>query len=324
MKITPFTPADSEEVLAIWNRTARGRMLFHPLTMEKLRVLFLEKPGFDPDGFLLARDTRGIAGGILVSAGTGQNATLAGLFDRNGHPGEGAQVALDAALRYLEAHGMTSLRTNGLSAVDSRDLPMLEFLWHNRFHNPSVYDGVIEQQIADSLLHVERELETFAVPSEIVELEASLRERGYVCRFVNGDEALISAMGKAEMPFRDLFIQALHSASPLEELMLAFSPTGEPVGGALVSRPGAPTDWPHYGCDCALFGPIGVTREHRGGIGKVLLFRTLERCRDWGFDEVIIQIAASILPFYHLAGVKLRGVMLTMQRPLGAQKLNIR
>ncbi len=251
-------------------------------------------------------------------------ATLCRIFDRNGHPGAYAQAALDAALDYVASRGCTVLQTCGLAAVDSHDLPMLEFLWLNRFVNPSVYDGVIDQQIADSQLFVTRELETFRVPEEIIASRTVLRERGYACRFVRGDKALIQRILDSEMPFKGTFAGALRSNSPQEELMLAFSPAGTPVGGALISRPGAPTDWPEYGCDCALFGPTGVAREHRGGVGKVLLFRTLERAREWGFATIMIPIAASILPFYRKAGVHISKVMLGMKRPIGKLTLNIR
>jgi len=327
MTISPFCEQDLEAVVAIWNRTARGRTLYYPLTPDKLRRLFLEKPDFDPAGFLLAQDARGIAGGVMVSAPAASSdkrlATLYGLFDRAGHPGRYAQAALDAALAYLEARGATGVSTHQLATVDSRDLSLLDFLWLNRFHHPGVYDGVIEQQVSLNTLYLSCELTAFHLPPEIVALEETLAAAGYTVRLVRDDAVLIPAFAASDVPFGKEFAAILRTRSPLEYLFVACL-GDEPVGGALASCPGAPTDWSNHGCSCGLFGPTGVSRKHRGGVGKVLLFRTLDCLRQLGYREAMIPIAPSILPFYRKAGARVARVALHLQRPLGALTLNVR
>ena len=327
MDVTPFCERDAEEVVAIWNRTAKGRTLFHPLTAAKLRCMILERPGFDPEGFLLVRDGRGVAGGIVVSAPNGASkdapAALSGLFDRGGHPGRYAQAALDAGLAYLQSRGAPRVRTERMATVDSRDVPLLEFFWLNRFTIPAVYDGVIEQQIADTGLYMACDLTAFRVPAEIQAIEKALIERGYTFGVVRDDEALERAFRAADMPFSNSFAQILKVRSRLEHLVVARHQSA-PVGAALASDPGAPSDWPAYGCDCGLFGPIGVARPHRGGVGKVLLFRAMECLQQRGHRRAIIPNTGSILPFYRKSGARIERVNVTMQRPLGPLTLNVR
>ena len=325
MIISPFREEDSEAVVNTWNRTAQRRTLYYPLTPDKLRRLFLEKPDFDPDGFLLVQDARGIAGGIMVGtpAATSQMAHLYGLFDRVGNPGRYAQAALEAALDYLASRGASGIATHQLATVDARDMPMLEFLWLNRFIHPGVYDGVIEQQVSLNTLYLSCALPAFRIPPAIAALEATLATTGYTVRLVRDDDALNPAFRRSETPFAAQFAEILRAHSPLEYLFVAFHGT-EPVGGALASCPGAPSDWPSHGCDCGLFGPTGVARRHRGGVGKVLLFRTLDCLRQLGYREALIPIAPSILPFYHKAGAQIARVALHLQRPIGNLTLNIR
>jgi predicted N-acetyltransferase YhbS len=327
MDVRTYRDADAGEVIEVWNRSARGRTLYHPLTAAKLRAMFLGRPEYDPDGFLLAADRSGIAGGILVSArrvsAQEPTALLFGLFDRTGEPGEGMQAALDAGLAYVEARGATRLRTHATAAVDARDLPLLGFLWHNRFFNGTVRDGVIEEDVADQSIFLGRDLECYSVPSSIEAVEKELQARGYRFTFDVTCDTMAERLVSTAMPFQAAFLRTLREPSPHEHLLLAFH-EGRPVGGAMVTMPGGGHDWVNYGCECGLFGPLGVAREHRGGVGKVLLFRAVERLRELHCRHAIIPAAASIIPFYAKAGFRLERVLLNMQRRIGRLPLNVR
>lgn len=317
MPITPFAEADTEEVVHCWNTLGPRHSLCHPMTPAKLAQLVLTRPWFVPEGFLLARDARGIAGGIVIGqdAATPAMALIQGLFDRGGDPGPGARAALAAGLEWARARGAATIRTGHLASVDSHDLRRLEFWWQHRFVVPGSYDCVIDQQIAATNVFMRCDLKRFAIPPAIRALEAELGRRGYTVAPAAGPQA--AAVAAAAMPFARSLAKALATASPLEAVFLAVDNQGTPVGGALASQPGAPTGWPEYGCECGLFGPIGVATAHRGGLGKVLLFRTLGQLRDWQCAHALIPIAPSIVPFYAQAGARVQRVTLVLQRPTG-------
>lgn len=318
MKIAIFSVDDTDAVVTLWNRTAENRWLFHPLTAHKFHSVLLSRDDFDPAGFLLARDERGVAAGIAVGVPRGKpgerTISLMAVFDRSGNPGAATQFALEAALEYAKGKA-EQLATTVFTSPRSDDLRFLDFYWRNRFVHGASPDGVIDETVSDQAIFFGRELEAFTVPDEVAGLERELAVKGYCFSFGPHSEDVANALSESDMPFAGCFRQCVLGPSPIEHLLLAFH--GEaPVGGALISLPGAPHEWPGYGCDCGVFGPIGVDKKHRGGIGKVLLFRSVERLRGLSCRYALIPAAASIYPFYNKAGFVVSDVFLSMRRRL--------
>jgi hypothetical protein len=212
-------------------------------------------------------------------------------------------------------------RPTTLSNVWFSDIEMLQFMWQNRFIVPSYHDGVIGQDTAHLSVMLTRDLEDFGIPENILALQEQLEDKGYVFKYAAENDS--NGCFKSDFPFGSTFAGAARVNSPLEHLFTA-SIGGEIIGGALVSLPGAPTDWVNYGCDCGLFGPTGVAQEHRGGIGKVLLFNTINKLKELNCSRALVPTNATIYPFYLKAGFGVYTVEANMRRKTGHVDLKIK
>jgi len=158
-------------------------------------------------------------------------------------------------------------------------------------------------------------LEDFRIPRSIVALRKQLEDRGYEFVFNAPDAEDRLHRYRRDFPFKATFTKAAQRRSPLEHLLLACKGRTA-VGGAIVSHPGAPTDWPLHACDCGLFGPIGVAPEHRGGTGKVLLFHAIARLRELNFAQALIPTSPTIYPFYTKAGFHVHRIHVPLERQM--------
>jgi len=315
-----FELSDLPVIIDLLNRTAKNRSLYYPISERKIKSILLEKPTFDPEGFFIAEDDRGIVGGIIVSAiGTKDNCgRLEAIFTRTGKINTPVtHFLMEEALNYLKKKELKKVITTSLSDVDSKDLEMLEFLWFHRFIFPGVYDQLIDQNIASASTFLGKELEDFSIPNTILSLQSKLEKEGYKFQSYCLDKTKISLNIFKDFPFGHTFKQVIETNSPLENLVLVFH-KDMVVGGALVSLPYAPTDWPMYGCDCGLFGPTGVFRQERGkGLGKVLLFQSINWLKEHNCHYVLIPTNPSTYPFYQKAGFEIVRVSIRMERVLG-------
>lgn len=322
-----FRIDDLPQVVDLWNRTAQGRALYSPLSEKKVKAILLEKSGFDRNGFFIAEDGRGIAGGIAVSTinGEGNCALLQALFTRTGRIKNAvSQFLMNEAFNYLKMRGMKKIRTTTLSQIDSNDLEMLEFLWLNRFIVPVVYDQLIDCNIPSIHTFLDRDLENFSIPDEILKLQKELESTGYKFSSYSSNKNDVPLDAFEEFPFAPQFKNVIKLNSPLEHLFLAFH-NEDIIGGALASLPFAPTDWILYGCDCGLFGPTGVARRYRGaGVGKALLFQSIKRLRELNCHRALIPTNASTYPFYEKAGFSLKRVGIYMERSLEQIKVRFK
>ena len=321
-RIRLFVPQDLASVVETWNRSAGQprRAVYYPLTERKVRTVWMERPDFDPQGFFVAEDEQGLAGGIMVNSRLNKSecGQLEAVFTRTGRLHVPmAQALMDHALTYLSSTGLKKVATTSHSNPDSRDIEMLDFLWLNRFVASAVYDWLIDQNIAPLGTLLGRTLDDFTIPEWIVAVQREAEREGYAFKSYSTDKNRVPVEAFGEFPFVPTFKKTIQTNSPLEHLFLAWR-GDRIVGGMMVSLPYAPTEWPVYGCDGGLFGPAGVTRELRGkGVGKVLLFQSVDRLRELKCHDALVPTGSTTYPFYAKAGFSIVRISVGMQRPLG-------
>ncbi|MCM8768837.1 MAG: GNAT family N-acetyltransferase [Candidatus Omnitrophica bacterium] len=324
-KIRPYQSADWPAVLSLWNQTAENRWVYYPLTEEKFRWLFAERPDFSPENFLVAEDTLGVAGGIIFRLQPQGKAELLAFFVRDGQFSHPAMSLLMAeCLEILRKKNATILATTSLSHPAASDTALLEFFWSHRFFIPAVNDPLIDQKIASLGTWMSRDLADFSVPEEILAREKKLEVAGFSFPVFSDNKHLLADKEFDVFPFSGIFQKVVKLNSPREHFFPAVW-RNRIVAGVMVSEPGAATDWRNYGCDCGLFGPAGVRRDLRGtGLGTVLLFKSIHFLKKLGYQQALIPTNPTTVPFYQRAGFRISRVTVLMERPVGQVKVKFK
>jgi len=326
LRICGYEEKDWPEVLSAWNKTAVNRWVYYPLDGKKFNWLFREKEDFSPDNFLLAKDSKGVAGGIIFTFSEKESVVLLqAIFTRDGKLYQSvADNLLEEVLRKVATTQAKKVATTSLSHPASTDIEYLEFLWSHRFVVPGVYDALIECQVGSLGVWMSRDLKDFCIPEEVFSLQKKLEKEGFSFPCFSASKTSLSPDIFDQFPFRDRFQQVVRLNSPLEHFFpVIFG--GRVIGGVMVSEPGAPTDWRLYGCNYGLFGPAGIRRDFRGKkLGTVLLFRSVFHLKNLGYNQVLIPTNPTTAAFYSRAGFRIFRIPMAMERVVGKVEIKFK
>ncbi len=291
-----FMGGDEVGILSVWNAS----LAFDPINMDVFITKVLCDPNFDPEGLIVAEAQGSVVGFCLAIVrkvpmkGTDLELetgwiTAFGVLPTWRGKGVGAGL-LGGAEAFLKSKGRSVALVSPYApnyfwpGVDHGAYPnavrLLESLGYRTLYSPVAMD---------------KNLVDFTVPEDVREVERARVAEGY--RFATLDpsrvyELITFADERFNPDWGRAVREAITAKVPREQMFIAVDPQGRIVGFSLFGCYGGAQD---------RFGPFGVDDGQRGkGLGKVLLYRTLEAMKAAGLHGAWFLWTAEGSPAGHL------------------------
>lgn len=289
---------------ALWTANTEGDPSFRP------EDLIVATHAGKMVGFVMTKRWRGSYPGCERFADVGYLALMA-VHPAHQRQGVGSRL-LDEAIAHLQREGATRILLEGsfhhfMPGIPASSPEALAFFAHHGF-TP-----------AKEVWDVRRRLDEGPALPEVDDVLRSQPDIAIRPYSPGEEEALVAFLqgNFAGRWARDTDL-LLRSGGDVRHVVGVFL-NGEPQGFAQLHPPSSPgaLRWSGFVPEVAALGPIGVGQALRGrGLGLALLVRGLERLRDLGARETIIDWT-DLLDFYGRCGFKpwLRYVL--ARRPLG-------
>lgn len=278
VQVRPYRGGDEEGILRVWNAS----LVYDPIRMDVWVGKVLCDANFDPEGLVVAEAGGAIVGfcsavvrklpmkGTDLETGTGWITAFGVLPEWRGR-GVAARL-VGAAEGYLKARG-------GKVALVSPYAP--NYFWPGV--DPDAYPeatGFLESLKYKKLyspVAMDKNLVDFVFPDDVGEVERARVKEGYRFETLRPSriyELITFADERFNPDWGRAVREAVADTVPWDRMFLAIHPRDHIVGFSLYGCYGGAED---------RFGPFGVDESERGkGLGKVLLYRTLEAMKAFG------------------------------------------
>ncbi|HVC80865.1 MAG TPA: GNAT family N-acetyltransferase [Chloroflexota bacterium] len=272
-----YRAGDETAILALWNRCLPA----DTISMDRFAAHVLLDTNFDPEGFLVA-EREGQAVGFLLAITRGtpmqgldndpEDGWITVFFVDPDYRGQGiGQALLDRGRAHIVARGRHRVSVSPYApnyfwpGVDTTLYPQaLGFLRRNGFE-------VLYTPVAMDL-----NLVAYSIPLDVLEVQRLREQEGYSFGSLR-TEQIVDVLAFNTRHFSADWARAIREAlrrGVSRERVLVVSRQGEIAGFCLYGG---------YDGVAERFGPFGVDPTLRGtGLGKVLLYRCLDRMRSEG------------------------------------------
>lgn len=276
--IRNYRGGDEEAIVACWNRSCPKDGI--DLSVWVRRVLC--DANFDPEGLWVAEDDGRIVGFVYAVVrrvpmmGTDLEPangwiTAFGVDPDYRRRGIGSAL-FERALDFLRARGRRTV-----SFSDYAPNYFLPGLDRNTYPEGSAFLTALGFKVAYSCVAMDKNLVLFSVPDDVRAVQQEREREGYRFTFLS-PARLAETIRFAHEAFHADWARAVREAVaagvPYDQFLIAVNPADRVVGFAMFGG---------YDGIQERFGPFGVAESERGrGIGKVLLYLSLERMRSKG------------------------------------------
>ncbi|MCY0909486.1 MAG: GNAT family N-acetyltransferase [Sulfobacillus thermotolerans] len=278
MIIRPYQPGDDRALIDVWNRAAP----YDGMTEERWRRKVLLDANFNPQGLLVAVQGAQIVGFVLAVV------RRLPLYGQDLEPHNGWITAFGVDPHFRRQHIATALFSEAYEFFLRQGRSHVFFASYAPHYFVPGLDAVVYpeaqqffQREGFRLLYtaaaMDKSLVTFRVDPDVRAVEKRLMEKGYTFQTLS-TTTIWPLLRFVEQEFDPDWLRAvregLSSGVPDSRIMIARGDAGDVAGFAMFGG---------YDDIGERFGPFGVAKDLRGtGLGKVLLYRTLERMQQGG------------------------------------------